>query len=136
MTAICAAMLMIWSASLPVKAAESRVKPFSLTCDGTTRTVIFNAPDLGASVARFIQATSIVVSNPRGGVNFLRLQAAGDSKKILLISGFNETTTRADYTASLFQTNTDAAGKVVFQLSGACRGGGTMTGFASITFFS
>jgi len=130
------AALIFGTAAQPAGAAEARISSFSLLCDGTTRNFVFNATQLGNSVSRFVQGSSIQIVSPRGGLNSLRFQLAGEPKKTFLVLGFNETSARAEYTGSLFQVATNSSGNVAFQLIGACKGGGALSGYATLFFFS
>jgi hypothetical protein len=90
---------------------------------------------LGNSVNRFIQGGSLAVSQPRDGIKSLRLQAAGDPNKTVLVLGFNEVSGRADLTGFM-QVMTNASGSVPIQVIGACTGGGQLQGLATVNFFS
>ena len=130
MSAFCAGLSV-----LPAQASETRSDNFSVVCDGTTRNVVFNATGLGTSVNRFIQGGSVVVSDPRGGLKFLRFQVAGDATKTILGMGFQEVSARTDLTGFI-KVATDASGVVPFQLTAACTGGGALKGTATVQFFS
>ena len=128
-----ATVLWLFAAVLPAQAVETRVNSFSMTCDGTNKTVSFLATNLGASVNRFVVAASIAISAPRGGLSHLRLQVAGDPKKTLLLMGFNQVSASTN-SIGAYLTPTNASGNVSFQLAGACRGGGALQGFTNILF--
>lgn len=133
---LCASAFCLTLATPPAQAAETRIHAFNLLCDGTTRNVVYNVTGLGTSVNRFIQGASFAVSDPRGGVKFLRLQRAGDPTKMVIDMGSGQTGARVDMTGSLIQMTTDASGAVPMNIIGACEGGGILRGFATIVFFS
>ena len=122
--------------ALPAQAVETRFKSFQVLCDGTARTTLFVAGSLGASVSRFVQGISVVITDPRGGLISLRVQGAGDETKMLAAMGFHEVSTHRDFTASVFQFSTDASGNVPFQIVTACAGSGHLKGQLILMFFS
>jgi hypothetical protein len=133
----CAALLGSTLGATVGQGAETRVQAFTLLCDGTARTTSFNLTGLGASVNRFIQASSFAVTEPRGGIKLLRLVAQGDATKVVLELGAGQTGKHADVRNNSFiQTSTNASGQVPMQVIGICVGGGSMQAFATVWFLT
>src|SRR5689334_23041804 len=78
-------------------AAESRINPFNMLCDGTVKTTVYVVSGLNASVTRLIQGGSIAISDPRGGLKFLRFQVAGHTDKTINVMGKDEISNRGDF---------------------------------------
>jgi hypothetical protein len=79
--------------AMPTQAAETRFSSFHLACDGQGHGVAFVAANLGASVNRSIESASVVITRPRGGLNFLQIRVVGEEaseRKILLVMGYNQ----------------------------------------------
>jgi hypothetical protein len=131
---LCASILCSGLASAPAQAAETRIDAFNLLCDGSVKNIFFNATGFAASANRFIQGGALTVFQPRGGINTLRMQVAGNPKKTVLIMGFHQTSVRADLTGFIPVT-TSASGVVPMQLIGSCTGPGTAQGHAIVYFF-
>jgi len=115
-------------------AAESRIQAFQFPCDGQQKAISFAAAQLGNNVARFIQGAEVSLFEAPPGFQFVILSAAGNT--VLVTLGSKETGRSTQFTASLFQTNTNNVGQVFFSIAGACGGGGQVQGFATIWFFS
>jgi hypothetical protein len=122
--------------TFPAQAAETRAQAFTMACDGATKNIVFNMANLGASTNRFIQGGSLIVSEPRGGAKFLRLQAAGAITNVVADLGARQTGSRTDLSGNVLTVATNAAGTVAMQVTGACLGGGLLHGFATVVFFS
>jgi hypothetical protein len=122
----------ILSAVLPAQAVESRVTGFTVICDGSAKNVVFSVDGLGASVNRAVISSQVAITAPRGGLNSLRLQVAGDPKKTLLIMGFNQVS--ASTLGISYITLTTPGGRVSFQIGAACKGGGALRGIVNIIF--
>ena len=124
-------------AATTANTAESRNGNFLFTCDGTNKTTTFTATGLGVSIARFIQGAEVTLFENRGGLQYVILRAQADPNKQLLSLGAADNSRSRDYTSSLFQVNTNAAGSVTFTIDGACNGGfGQVQGNFSILFFT
>lgn len=133
---LCACALGLGFTLTPAQALETRFQSFTLLCDATGRTVIFNATNMGTSVNRFIVGAGISIVEPRSGINFFRLLAVpGDPTKIVLVMGRNEISKDLIFT-SFMQVTSNTAGNIPMQLVGNCRGGGTLRGFVTVYFFS
>ena len=119
-------------------ASESRIKSFSMLCDGTNKTVVYAVtppPLTGMNTKNFIQTGSVVITEPRGGLKFLRFQVAGHSEFTVNVLGKGEISNRGDFTGFLGVTPSPS-GNISMQVTGACIGGGMLQGFATVWFFS
>jgi hypothetical protein len=124
-------------AATTANAAETRNLNFLFACDGTNKTINFNATALGVSVNRFIQSAEVSLFENRGGLQYVILRALGDPNKQLLTLGFADNRANNLFISSLVQVATNAAGNVPFTIDGACNGGtGQIQGNVTITFFS
>jgi len=118
---------------LPANASETRVQDFSFQCDGTERTVVFNATGLGTSTNRFIQGTEVSVT--ASSLQSLLVQVAGNPNKTLLTMGAGDVSGRNQFTG-FFQVTTDASGSVAFEIVATCQSKSPLNGIAVIYFFS
>jgi hypothetical protein len=123
--------------AIPAQASETRVQDFSLVCDGTVRTIVFDATNLGAATTRFIQGASVAVQG--NTLTFLRVRVAGDATKTLINMGAGEASSHENYTG--FFSTPNNAGTITFEITASCAGGSNkgpsvLNGFAVIQFFS
>jgi hypothetical protein len=123
--------------AVPAQASETRVQDFSLVCDGTERTIVFDATNLGTAATRFIQGASVAVQG--NSLIFLRVRVAGDANKTLINMGAGEASSHENYTG--FFSTPNNAGTITFEINASCQGGGNKTpsvlnGTAVIQFFS
>jgi len=121
----------------PAQASETRVQDISLVCDGTVRTIVFDATNLGVAVNRFIQGASVAVQG--SSLTFLRVRVAGDETKTLINMGAGEASSHENYTG--FFSTPNNAGTITFEITASCQGGSnkgpsTLNGFVVIQFFS
>src|SRR5262249_20046033 len=105
--------------AIPAQASETRTTDFSLVCDGTQRTIVFDATNLGAAATRFIQGASVAVQG--NSLTYLRVRVAGDSTKTLINMGAGEISSWHDYTG--FYSVPNNAGTITFEITASCRGG-------------
>jgi hypothetical protein len=118
------------------QALESRNSNFLFPCDGTNKTVNFNAGTLGATVNRFVVGVEISLFENRGGLQYVILRAQGDPTKQLATLGFVDNRASNIFT-SFMALATNAAGNIPFTIDGACNGGfGQVQGNVTIWFFS
>ncbi len=122
-------------AAMPVNASESRGSSFFVTCDGTTQHVEFNALQLGANTARFIQGAEITAVDTRGSLLYVVLHAKNDDRLLLLTAGPGATHSRADFTG-FFKVTADASGVVVIGAEVACTPGPPLPLVLVVYFFS
>jgi Tfp pilus assembly protein PilX len=123
--------------AIPAQASETRVHDFSLVCDGTVRTIVFDATNLGTATTRFIQGASVAVQG--NSLTFLRVRVAGDETKTLVNMGAGEASSHENYTG--FFSTPNNAGTITFEITASCQGstnkGPTvLNGYAVIQFFS
>jgi len=128
MSAVCSGL-----GVMPADAGSSRVNSFALQCDGSSRTVIYNASGFPVSTSQFILGGAIALTDPRGGIVVLRLSAPGDPGKTVIVMGAGETSARFAL-PTFFQVAANASGNVAIQVAGVCRGGGTLRGIATLFF--
>jgi hypothetical protein len=131
---LCLSALCLGAVALPAQASETRVQPFALLCDGTVRSVIFNMTGLGTA-NRFIQGGDFSITNPSGGVRFLQMLAEADNTKLIVDMGFQRVRAIGQFTGFI-QVTPNASGNLPVQVTGICMGGGSLTGFATVYFFS
>ena len=123
--------------AVPAQASETRVQDFSLVCDGTLRTIVFDATNLGTATTRFIQGASVAVQG--NTLTFLKVRVAGDDTKTLINMGAGEASSHENYTG--FYSTPNNAGTITFEINASCQGGSnkspsTLNGTAVIQFFS
>jgi Tfp pilus assembly protein PilX len=105
--------------------------------DGTVRTIVFDATNLGTATTRFIQGASVAVQG--NSLTFLRVRVAGDETKTLVNMGAGEASSHENYTG--FFSTPNNAGTITFEITASCQGstnkGPTvLNGYAVIQFFS
>jgi hypothetical protein len=134
-TLICLSVAVLGLGAQSAQASETRVQDVSFVCDGTPRTVVITATNLGPATTRFIQGYQIAFSDT--SLQFLRMQLAGEPNKTLAVMGIGETSARQDYTG-FFQVPLDGSGNVAFEVTATCKSKGTstLTGTVVIGFFS
>ena len=123
-------------AAMPAQAAETRVGVFTVSCDGTNKHLDFTATGLGISVARFVQSFEISVVDTRGALLYAVVRANNDEKKQMISAGTGLTRARADYISSLFRTDTDASGNVLFGAEVGCTPGAPIVVVLTVYYFS
>jgi hypothetical protein len=119
--------------AMPTNAGSSRLSNFSLLCDGTPKTDTLTLSGFPVSTNQFILGGAISVTQPRGGIKFLRLMAPGDPTKVVLIMGNDETSARFAM-PTFYQVPANASGNVAMALIGACNGGGSAQGMVNLYF--
>ena len=132
-TILCVAALCSGLDAMPANAGSSRVNAFALLCDGTVRSVIYNATGFPVSTNQFILGGAIALTVPRGGIRFLRLSAPADLTKSVLVMGAGETSARFAL-PTFYQVPANASGNVAMQVTGVCNGGGSLQGFTTLIF--
>jgi hypothetical protein len=65
-------------AATSAQALESRNTNFLFMCDGTNKTINFNAGTLGVSITRFVVGVELSLFENRGGLQYVILRAQGD----------------------------------------------------------
>jgi hypothetical protein len=133
-TMLCVSGFWLGLAVMPAQGSESRIHPFSITCNGTPERVDFYATDLGVSITRHIQGGAVDVFQPRGGLKFLRLEVAHRRRdKTVLVMGFNQVSARANL-RGFIPVKTNASGDLMMQIIAACSGSGALQGHAIVYF--
>jgi hypothetical protein len=102
----------------PALASETRVEDFPLVCDGTSRTIVFDATNMGSAPTRFIQGASVAVQG--SSLIFLQVRVAGDATKTLINMGAGEASSHQNYTG--FYSTPNNGGTIAFEITASCQG--------------
>jgi hypothetical protein len=107
---------------------------FRLACDGTQKKVLTNATGFPANSNQNIVGGSLnVYSIPAAStLEYVRLSDSS-SYHTILVSGLNELSARFGMPTS-FPEKASSSGNIIIEVIGACKGGGTVSGYATIYF--
>jgi hypothetical protein len=119
---------------MPANAGSTRVVSYTLNCDGLQKTVALFATGFPANSMQTILGGGLsVYSIPAAStVQYIRLSDS-TSNGTIVVSGPNQNGVRLAMPTS-FQVTADASGNIILLAIGACKGGGSVSGYATVYF--
>ena len=134
MSAIICLSVLCSGPAAAVVAGSTRVVSFTFACDGSQKKVLLNATGFPANSNQPIAGGALnVYSIPATStLEYIRLSDSS-SYHTILVSGLNELSARFAMPTTFSET-ANASGSILIEVLGACKGGGSVSGYATIYF--